>query len=140
VTIIAFLLPAGGAVVTVWNLHRFSQLDSVRTRHLTIAVVAVFAFGIATLLGLTPVKANSAPAIDANASSILSVGVAIACFVTQRSAYRSWRAQNARTRTSPWPSALGWALLFTLLTVIVALPPYVVLSSLLGTGPIVGMP
>lgn len=139
-TIIAFLLPAGGAVVTVWNLHRFSQLDSGRARHLAIAVVVVFALGIALLLGLTPRKANGVPITDANASSVLSFGVALACFVTQRSPYRSWRAQNVQARTSPWPGAFGWALAFTMLTVVLALPAYAVLSSLLGGGPVLVMP
>jgi hypothetical protein len=140
VTIIAFLLPPGGAVVTIWNLHRFSQLDSVRTRQLTIAVIGIFALGFALLLGLATPTANGVPAIDANASSILSVGIALACFVAQRSAYRMWRARNLRTRTSSWLGAFGWAVVFSLLTAIAALPVYAIVASLFGTGPKLGVP
>jgi hypothetical protein len=134
VTIIAFLLPAGGAVITVWNLHRFSQLDSVRARHLTIAVIAVFALGLALLLGLAPPSAGGMPTVDANASSVLSIGIALACFVAQRPAYRVWRERNTRTQTSRWFGAFGWAVVFSLLTVIAALPVYAVFASLFGTG------
>jgi hypothetical protein len=127
-------------VITVWNLHRFSQLDPARMRRQSAAVIAVFALGLALLLVLAPPSANGVPAIDANASSVLSVGIALACFFAQRRAYQSWRARNLQTRTSSWLGALGWAFVFSLLTAVVVLPVYALVSYLFGAGPKLGMP
>lgn len=113
VTALAFLLPPGGAILTVWNLHRLGELDRPTAVRALIALVAVLSVGF-VVLAIASLRAGGAGGgIDANASTIISVGIAAASYLAQRRPYRTWRASHARTRTSSLLAGIGYAVLAT---------------------------
>ena len=139
VAIISFFLPAGGAVVTIRNLHRLRELDPRATRDLSVAVVLIFALGLTALISFARRSATGAPSLDTSASGTLQFGVALVSFLCQRAPFRTWRLSNGGTRTSSWTGAVGQAALYTLITVLATLPLYT-MAQLLGIGtPIAGV-
>jgi len=127
---ITLLLPPGGAILTVLNLRRLNELDAALTRQLIAAVIAVFALGSATLLVLTMPRPGTVGAADSSASSILSVGIALASYLAQRSSFLRWRVSHTRARTSSLLSAVGVALVSTLVWIVIAVPLYALIIGL----------
>lgn len=121
VALIAFLLPAGGAVLTVRNMARLQQIDQTRVRELVAAAIGVFAIGFTALLVLAQPNPAKPEALSTNASAVLSLGTAVASYVVQRSPYMAWRRVHERQRTGGWLRALWLAVLFTLVTLAVVL-------------------
>jgi hypothetical protein len=128
VTMIAFFLPVGGAIVTVLNLRRMNILDARQARQLVIAVVTLCALGLAVLLAAADRRTGAVPQIDSTAESVLSVGVALSSYLAQRGPYLQWRGTDGPRPTSPWLRAAGTALLFTLLTAVIMFPMWLVAS------------
>jgi hypothetical protein len=140
ISIISFLFPAGGAVLTIQNLRRLRQLDAPTARQMTYAIVGIFALGFGLLLLLAgggtkgKLGVNS---IDPNAATALSIGIAAASYVVQRLPFRSWRTSNAQTRTSPWLGALGMAVLYEIVVAFCAVP-VLVAGLLVNSAGLVG--
>ncbi len=133
VAIIAFLLPAGGAMLTIRNLQRLGQLDQRAARELIAVVLLVCAVGYALLISYATKNANGFLQPDAGASAVLPFGFGLACFSAQRRPFRQWRSVNPSTRTSSWTGGIGVALVYMLLTLVVVLPIYAA-AQLLGIG------
>lgn len=128
VVIVSLLLPAGGAILTITNLHRLHQIERMPARRQTIALLAVFAIGYSILLALTPMNSAGSQSIDGTASLILSIGVGAASYLALRRPFQTWRSRST-TRTAPWLKALGIAFLYQLLTLLLAVPVYFVLTA-----------
>ncbi|HLJ65916.1 MAG TPA: hypothetical protein VKX16_00980 [Chloroflexota bacterium] len=133
VALIAFILPAGGAILTIRNLERLRQFDARVARQLSIAVVVLFAVGLTVLISSAPRTTSGMLQPDATATSILQFGVAAGSYLVQRAPFRAWRLANQRNRTSPWIGGAGLAALYTLLTIVGVLPLYLV-AQILGAG------
>lgn len=107
--------------MTVRNMQRLKAIDLGKARELTFAVIGVFAVGIVILfIVATGTSGSSAPSQDT--AAVLGFGTALASYFVQREPFRTWRTANRSVRTSPWLAALGTALLYTLVTLLVALP------------------
>jgi hypothetical protein len=106
---IGFLLPAGGAVLTIMNLRRLHRLDLRQTRLMIGIVITILIVGNAALFLSAPVGANGIPHVDPEAMNLIGFGTALASLVAQRTAFRQWRAAHLRERTSSWLRALGIA-------------------------------
>jgi hypothetical protein len=122
VSVIALLLPAGGAILTIRNLYRLRQHDAASAKRLMYAAYGIFALGFTALL----LSAHKAPhgslQLDTGASTVLSCGVAVASYMVQRAPYRSWRIAHQHVRPSPWLGGAGRAIMYTLITFAVVLP------------------
>lgn len=116
VTIITLLLPAGGAVVTVLNLHRLGRVDAKVLRQRIALVLSVLVLGFTILFSVLGTKGGTIPAPDPVATTILSVGIAWASYIAQQTSFRAWRSTHSQEGTSPWLYALGLAFLYQLLT------------------------
>lgn len=133
VTLITFLLPAGGAILTVWNLHRLSEFDRRYATRLTMSVIVLFVIGISALyLTATPVS-QGMPTLNATGLGVLSFGVAFASYIVQRAAFQKWRTAHQRDRTSSWLPAAGLALAYTIIISLGVLPVYLVVTAVFGT-------
>lgn len=128
VSLISFVLPPGGAVLTARNLHRLGALDARVARQLTIAIVGVYVVGITALILLSPIGPKGIPQPDSNATAVLSGGVAVASYLVQRTPFRVWRLAHLRARTSSWIAGLGIAVIYTFVTIVAFIPLYVLLS------------
>lgn len=139
VTLMTFLLPAGGAVLTILNLRRLGEVPEPHSRRLVSAAVGLFALGYCTLIALAQTGART-DRLDSNAVVVLSVGVALASFLAQRSAYRTWSTSHSRSRTGSWRGAFGVAVIYQLVTVLVSVPVYLVVVAIVffagGTTPV----
>ena len=135
VSIISFVLPAGGAILTIANLHRLKVLDAQSAQRTTAIAYIVLALGYTGLLlsashkGSTGIFATS----DAGGSTVLSVGVAIVSFLVQRDPFRAWRKSHEQVRTSPWLGGVGRALIYTVIAFAIAFP-FVLAGVALGLG------
>jgi hypothetical protein len=131
--VIALLLPAGGAILTIRNLQRLQAIDSKKARELIIASIAVFAIGIVILLLLDPARSGGRGA-NADATVVLGGGMAIISYLVQRAAFRSWRRENGAVRTGSWLAAVGTAAVYSLVTLGAAVPVMLVamLAASLG--------
>ncbi len=116
------------------NLHRLHQLDTKLARQLTIALIAVFAVGITILGAVSGSGSVSLSNPDVGTSALLSIGVATASYLTQRAAFRTWRASNMQAPTSSWIGGTGVAAVYTLVTVVAALPVYMLLAGIAYLG------
>src|SRR5947209_17156325 len=121
VSFITLLLPAGGAILTIRNLQRLQTIDSEKARELIIASVWVFAVGIVILLLLAP-SGTSGPSTSGDTTAVLGGGMAVVSYLVQRTAFRTWRLEHRTTRTSSWLAAAGTAALFTVVTLVAAVP------------------
>ena len=128
---IALLLPAGGAVLTIFNLQRLRAIDAGKARELIIACIGVFAVGIVVLLLLDPSR-STGQSINGDATGILGGGIAIVSYVMQRAAFLSWRRENKTKRTGSWLAALGTATIYSLLTLVAAVPVMLVAMAAAG--------
>jgi len=116
-----FLLP-GAAVLTVRNCQRLQLIDRVRARELIIALIFMFAVGLAALILVAPVDKQGVPQLNSDASIFLTVSVAAICYGVQRQAYREWRAKHVAIPSAPWLSGVGTAALYTFVTFLVTVP------------------
>jgi len=132
VTLITFFLPAGGAILTVRNLARLGSLRADEAKSAGWALVGIFGLGMGALLSLSPVASDGMPRLDPNLTSGLYLAITIAAYLAQRGAWISWRNRNPNSRGGPWLRAIGVALLYQVLAVIVAVPVYVILASVTG--------
>jgi hypothetical protein len=121
VSVIALMLPAGGAILTIRNLQRLQTIDSEKARELIIASVGVFAIGIVILLLLAPMG-TSGPSTNGDATAVLGGGMAVVSYLVQRTAFRTWRLEHRSMRTGSWLAAVGTAALFTVVTLVAAVP------------------
>ena len=137
VTVISLILPTGGAILTVLNLQRLRQIDRRDARRMTIALVALFALALTSLILLAGFGSDGRPRIDPTAVEVLSLGVAFASYAVQRRPFRAWRLSNLRARTSPWLAALGVAAVYHLVTVAAWLPLFALIEGLLYLGRLV---
>jgi len=122
ILIIALFLLPGAAVLTVRNCQRLQLIDGVRARELIIAVIFMFAVGLAALILVAPLDKQGVPQLNSNASIFLTVSIAAICYGVQRKAYREWRAKHASMPPAPWLSGIGTAALYTFLTFLVTIP------------------
>jgi len=95
-----------------------------------VATLVIFSLGFGILIAVSLPSRASTPTI--NASTVLSLGVALASYAVQRSAFREWRTKNTGEQTSSWVSALGFAALYSAIWILVVLPIYVILLSILS--------
>ncbi|MGH2441549.1 MAG: hypothetical protein ACRDFX_00075 [Chloroflexota bacterium] len=137
VSLIALLFPAGGAILAVRNLQRLRHIDAATSRHLVIAIVALFAIGFSVLLSVGQRTGTSVPQINSTSALVLSIGVAVASYVVQQKPYQAWRARNSGTRTSAWIGALGRAVVYELIAAIIAVP--ILVAATLATGTAVAL-
>jgi hypothetical protein len=131
----AFILPAGGAILTITNLYRLRQLDASSAKRLTIAAYIVIALGYTALFLATPLKTttNVLQSPDASGSTILSVGMGLVSYLVQRIPYRDWRKRHAQVRTSSWLGGAGRAIVYALIT-FAAVVPFFLAGVALGLG------
>lgn len=134
VTLITFLLPAGGAVVAVRNLTRLDDIEPRRAMELTVATILVFAAGYAALLSVVQSTSGDAETMSPVVTLLLSFGTAAAAFFFQRENFSAWRESHPSGGTSPWYSALGWALVFHILTGVAAIPFFLVIAVIASAG------
>ena len=130
VSLIALLLPPGGAVLTIQNLQRLRAVDAPLARQLTIALIGVYVLGIMALVLVSPRSSRGVPTPDSDVTTVLYGGVALASYIVQRQPFQSWRTAHLRTRTSSWIGALGIAFIYTLVTLAAFLPLYLLLSAI----------
>jgi hypothetical protein len=133
VSVIALLLPAGGAILTIRNLQRLHSIDAEKARELIIASVGVFAVGIVILLLLAPLG-TSGPSTSGDTTAVLGGGMAVVSYLVQRPAFRAWRLEHRTTRTGSWMAAVGTATLFTVVTLVAAVPVMLVAMLTAGIG------
>lgn len=137
VSIIAFFLPPGGSVLTVWNLQRLGQFDNISARQQILVVMAVFALGFTVLLSVVPIKGGSVPQFDTSAVRLVNFGTAIASYLVQRPRFLSWKNAHKRVRSGSVLSAIGIAVLYTVLWIVPTSIGYAILH-LIATGSGVG--
>lgn len=135
VTLIALMLPPGGAALTVWNLARLQVIDRRLARQLTVAVLVIFTLGMGTLLGVAPSRTGTVPTVDPGAFYVLSIGVAIASSVSQRAAFRSWRSAHVQSPTSSFLVATCVALVYSFAVAMISVPIYLIVGQLFSMGP-----
>ncbi len=87
-----------------------------------IALIFMFAVGLAALILVAPVDKQGVPQLNSDASIFLTVSVAAICYGVQRQAYREWRAKHAAIPSAPWLSGVGTAALYTFVTFLVTVP------------------
>jgi hypothetical protein len=131
VSVMALLLPAGGAVLTIRNLQRLQAIDSKQARELIIASIGVCAVGIVMLLLLDPARSGGASA-NGDTTAVLGSGMAVVSYLVQRAAFRTWRREHQAVRTGSWLAAAGTAAWYSLVTLGVAVP--VMLVAMLTTS------
>jgi hypothetical protein len=117
--------------VTVLNLQRLGQINGELARKLLVSLIVVFSIGTAALFLLSQRGANGVPQPDANATTVLDVGVAVASYIAQREAFRTWRASHRQAGMSSWFGALGVAVVYTLVWVIALLPVAAIVAGAL---------
>jgi hypothetical protein len=129
VTVITFVFPFGGVVLTLQNLGRLALVERSDVRRLSALLVVVFALGLTALLCIAGVSPTGSPKVDTDTWTILSVGFALVAYVVQRSPFRAWLAADPRG-TSTWLSGILTAVLYQLLPVLLAIPLYIAADAL----------
>jgi hypothetical protein len=132
VAILAFFLPAGGAVAAIRDLERMGVLDAKQARDMIAATIAVFAIGTSALLVAAGLRSNTSTPINYDAGSVLSIGVALAAYWAVRGPYQRWRARSPGMRPGSWLSAAGTAVLYEMISLAALLP--VALVMVLARG------
>lgn len=133
VSLLSLLLPAGGAILTVRNLQLMRQLDPPLTRRLSIAIIVAFALGLSALILLGHPSHGGVPQVDSTSLSILAWGTGLSSYIVQYRPFRSWRGAHARQRVGNWLVALGFAVLYQIVAVVLA-TPLVVAALLIGAS------
>ncbi|GAC1443017.1 MAG: hypothetical protein NVSMB52_00880 [Chloroflexota bacterium] len=129
VSLITFLLPAGGAILTVRNLHRLKQINEADSRRLMAAVTGVCILGYVLMFSFVPHGTKFLQQPDSNAAAFLSCGIALASYAVQRLPFRSWRSENLRARTSAWLPGIGLAAMYQFAALVIT-----VLIVLIASG------
>ncbi|MGH2447971.1 MAG: hypothetical protein ACRDFS_05145 [Chloroflexota bacterium] len=130
ITLISFLLPAGGAILTVHNLQRLRQIDQRRVRVLSTAIVVIFAAGLATLMLVTPIGKDGLPHLDPLVQMVLAAGIPLACYLAQRQPYIAWRVGHPNQRPNPWFRAFLSAIWYEAWVLAASIGAFLVLSSI----------
>jgi hypothetical protein len=125
-------LPAGGAILTVRNLERLGELTAKTARRLLILLVLVFAVGLAILVYVAQKDKTGHFVIDSQALLVISVGVAVACYLAQGAAYRTWRTAHPTEQAGSVLEAVALTLIYYLLTAAAAAPLIVIAAALSG--------
>lgn len=133
VAVISFILPAGGAVLTLHNLRRLHILDEAQMRPFTIGVILVYAFGMSILLALGPTQASGTPQLDPDAYSVVQFGFAAAAYLVQRAPYRLWHKSNVG-RPGSWTSGVVTSLIYQFLGILATVPIYAVIAVFVSAG------
>lgn len=123
VSLITFILPAGGAVLTIQNLARMQIVNSQKARRQTMGIVLLYALGFAVILAVAPVQADGVPRLDAGTYSVIQFGFAFAAYAVQRGPFRAWIVNQA-SGTSAWTSGILTAVMYQLLAILITVPIY----------------
>jgi hypothetical protein len=134
VTLIAFFLPAGGAVLAVRNMARLGEIDPRRTRELTVATILVFAAGYSVLLIAAQPSATQPSNLSPAVTGLLSLGTAAGTFMFQRGQFLAWRRDHPRDGTSPWYAAVGWGAAYEVLSILATIPFFLILAVVTSLG------
>lgn len=134
VTFIAFFLPAGGAVLAVRNMARLGEIDARRSTELTVATLVVFAAGYSALVLVAQPSSSQQPNLSPAVTGLLSLGTAAGAFLFQRPAFVKWRSADPGGRTDPWYKAVGWGVVYQLLTLVVGIPVVLILAIIASVG------
>jgi hypothetical protein len=134
VTMIAFFLPAGGAVLAVRNMARLGEIDARRSTELTVATLVVFAAGYSVLVLVAHPTSSQQPNPSPAATGLLSLGTAFGAFLFQRRAFARWRNADPGRRTEAWYKAVGWGIAYQLLTLVVGIPVVLILAIIASIG------
>lgn len=132
VSILAFALPAGGAMLTVRNLERLQELNQQAARRLLFLIVAVFAVGLAILFLAAQKNKSGQLVIDSNALFILSMGGAIASYLSQRPAFRVWQSAHPAERAGSLLEAIVLAIIYSVISAVVAVPLVLIATQING--------
>ena len=132
VTLITFLLPAGGAILTIRNLARLGSLGLSEAKTSSWILVAVFGAGTGILLSLSPVDREGLPRPDPNMTSAVYLAITFAAYLVQRRPYMTWRIQNRQHRQEWWVKGFGIALVYQIFAVVAAVPIYVLAVTISG--------
>lgn len=139
VTVIAFLLPPGGAILAVRSMARIrGEQDSGRALREVVATVVVFTIGLTILATTAQSRGGDMPKVSPGASTVITVGTAVACYLILRPAYAEWRGKNPSQPPGSLLSAVGNAILFTLITVFAAAVLAAIVIGVSGTAALVG--
>lgn len=113
VSVIAFLLPPGGALLTVRNLARLRESDRRRAGELTAVVFALYAAGFTVLLLLVAPHGGDPAPLAPEVSLVLSIGTALASYLALQRPYQEWRTAHRTAKPASVLSALITAVLYT---------------------------
>jgi len=132
VSILAFALPAGGAILTIRNLERLQELTPKAARRLLFLTAAIFAIGI-SVLWLAAQRDKSGHVIpDSGAYLILSAGVAIVSYLAQRPGFRTWRSTHSAERSGSALEAFALAIVYYIVTAALAAPLILIANQISG--------
>jgi uncharacterized membrane protein len=134
VTAITFFLPAGGAVVAIRNMARLGEIDARRALELTVATVIVFAAGYSALLLVAQPDPNGTSTLSPIVTVLLSFGTALAAFLLQRREYVSWREAHPQSGTGAWYTAIGWGVIYQIVTAFACFPFFLVMTLISSAG------
>jgi hypothetical protein len=132
VSILAFALPAGGAMLTVRNLERLQQLTPQAARRLLYLIVAVFAIGLSLLVLVAQRDKSGQFVIDSDALLIVSAGVATASYLAQRAPFRLWQSQHPTERGGSLLEAIWLVIVYNVVSALLALPLVLIAAQLSG--------
>jgi hypothetical protein len=92
----------------------------------------VFAVGLAILVYVAQKDKSGRFAIDSQALLVISVGVAVACYLAQGAAYRTWRAAHPLEPAGSVLEAIALTLVYYLLTAAAAAPLIFIAAQMSG--------
>jgi hypothetical protein len=133
VSLITFILPAGGAVLTIQNLARLQIVNSLTARRQAVGVVLLYGLGFAIILALAPVQADGVPRLDAGTYSVVQFGFAAAAYLVQRGPFRAWVAKQT-SGTSHWTSGVLTAVIYQLLATVITVPIYAGVAAFISSA------
>lgn len=132
IALIALVFSSGGAILTVQNLYRLQQMDKRQAQKQAAAILIIFSLGYGILVALS--ASSSSTSQDTTGSVLISVAVAVGSFAVQARPYREMQLRATGPRAS-WLQAVGYAFLYELATLILAVPVTEITRALLtGTG------
>lgn len=134
VSMLAFFLPAGGAILTIRNLERLEEITPKAARKLLLLTGVVFAFGLAFLVLVAQKDKSGHLVPDSGAYLILSVGVAMVSYLAQRPAFRAWQSTHSGQRNGSLLEAIGLTIFYYLLTAACAAPLILIAAQISGVN------
>jgi hypothetical protein len=132
VALIAFLLPAGGIVVTIQNMYRLQVLDRAQAYRMAVGAMCIVAVGLGIILGIAPTDKSGQPIPPSGAELILSIAAAALAIAAHRGPFERWRSAHRVEATASWLRAAGWALLYTAGTGLMVVPVALIVEALVG--------